>query len=270
MKYIKIITYAAFIIVHAEPPREIPHNLFDEFTLNKQIPVFSMYIDGTSPETEYQIDLPDNIKASFYSKEIIETNINMIKNKQTNYYGSTDTWLYKTFEKYPILGKDVAIIGSVAPWYESMILAYGGNPTTIEYNKIMTDDPRLNILTVDEFNQNPKKFDIVLSISSIEHDGLGRYGDPINPNGDLEFMTMAKQKLLKDNGHMILAMPVGKDCLYWNAHRVYGLLRLPLLLQGWEVVDTFGFEETELLFGELGNYGYQPIFYLSPNTECNK
>jgi len=27
-------------------------------------------------------------------------------------------------------------------------------------------------------------FDMVFSFSSIEHDGLGRYGDPLNPNGD--------------------------------------------------------------------------------------
>ena len=30
--------------------------------------------------------------------------------------------------------------------------------------------------------------DVGLSISSFEHDGLGRYGDPLNPNGDLETM----------------------------------------------------------------------------------
>ena len=30
------------------------------------------------------------------------------------------------------------------------------------------------------------KFDACVSISSYEHDGLGRYGDPLNPDGDLE------------------------------------------------------------------------------------
>jgi len=60
-----------------------------------------------------------------------------------------------------------------------------------------------------------------------------------------------------------LAVPVGKDCLYWNAHRVYGHLRLPLLLNGWNTIDTFCFTETEL-FGDLGKYWYQPVFYLTP------
>ena len=39
---------------------------------------------------------------------------------------------------------------------------------------------------------------------------------------------------------MILSVPVGKDEIMWNAGRVYGEKRLPLLLQGWTLVDSFG------------------------------
>ncbi len=31
-------------------------------------------------------------------------------------------------------------------------------------------------------------FDMALSISSFDHDGLGRYGDPLDPVGDLKAM----------------------------------------------------------------------------------
>jgi hypothetical protein len=258
-----LILCSFFTFVYSEPPRKIPSDLLNQFTMNGKIPVFDWYLDNTSPQPQFQVVLQDGNYASKYSKEMINGYVEKIKMKESFYYGETDIWLYQALEKYPIDGKEVAIVGSTLPWYESIVIAYGGRPTTIEYNKIVTDDDRLIPMTVTEFNQHPRKFDIILSISSIEHDGLGRYGDPVNPNADLEFMSMAKEKLLKEDGAMILAVPVGRDCLYWNANRVYGHLRLPLLLKGWNVTDSFGFKKSEF-FGKLGNYGYQPIFYLIP------
>jgi hypothetical protein len=38
-------------------------------------------------------------------------------------------------------------------------------------------------------------FDLVLSMSSFEHDGLGRYGDPLNPNGDIMAMRSTRRLL---------------------------------------------------------------------------
>ena len=34
-------------------------------------------------------------------------------------------------------------------------------------------------------------FDVALSISSFDHDGLGRYGDPLEPDNDLRAMRVA-------------------------------------------------------------------------------
>ncbi len=237
----------------ASPSRVIPDEFYDQFTLNGTIPIQYTYLDDS-----YAATTPKH-----YAKQEIDQCIGKIHRKACGHYGVTDTWLYQALEKYPIIGKEVAIVGSATPWYESVVIAYGGYPTTIEYNSIVTDDPRLTILTVDEYISHPKKFDVVLSISSIEHDGLGRYGDPINPNADLEFMKMAKNVLLKESGHMILAVPIGQDVMSWNAHRIYGPIRFPKLIQGWTIQDSFGFTEAEFN-GAFGNYGYQPIFYLAP------
>ena len=80
------------------------------------------------------------------------------------------------------------------------------------------------------------QFDVALSISSFDHDGLGRYGDPVDPKGDIKAMQEA-QALLKPGGLMFLTVPVGPDILVWNLHRRYGEHRLPLLLGGWEEVE---------------------------------
>jgi len=142
-------------------------------------------------------------------------------------------------------------------------IAFGGIPYTLEYNPLSTNDKRLHIMTPIELAKNPRKFDVILSVSSIEHDGLGRYGDPINPDGDIDFMSNAKDKLLKEGGHMFIAFPVGRDCLCWNAHRIYGPIRLRKLFQGWIVQDSFGFSTSDC-FKPLGEF-CQPVFCVIPS-----
>lgn len=41
-------------------------------------------------------------------------------------------------------------------------------------------------------------------------DGLGRYGDPIDPNGDLLALQQI-QCLLKPEGFLFLGIPIGQD-----------------------------------------------------------
>lgn len=242
----------------AEPIQTIPEALYDDFTLQGQIPVAYWYLNNSYPPTD----------PIFWSREQINDLIVQAKKKTQKYYGKTDEYLYAILDKYApaISGKSVAVLGSVTPWYESMILAYGGNPTTIEYNKILTNEPRINVMTVEEFRKNPRQFDLLISISSIEHDGLGRYGDPINPYGDFDAMNEMKG-MLNEGGMLILAVPVGIDLLVWNAHRIYGPLRLSLLFNGWKLIDSSGFSENDFAISQE-NYTpqahHQPVFVLSP------
>ena len=176
---------------------------------------------------------------NFYHQTTLNAMIEAIHNRITEHKGSyptTSAHLYECLKHFPIDRQEVAVMGSVTPWHEAFCLAYGGIPTTVEYNKISTDDSRLNLLTVEEFQKLPKKFDAVFSISSFEHDGLARYGDPLDPEGDLKAMKNVKDNILKPGGLLYLAVPVGKDTLWWNAHRVYGEKRWPLLIEGFEFV----------------------------------
>jgi len=69
----------------------------------------------------------------------------------------------------------------------------------------------------------PFKDESIESISCmhvIEHIGLGRYGDPINPNGDLKAIKELKRILAKD-GNLLFVVPIGNPKIMFNAHRVY-------------------------------------------------
>lgn len=56
-------------------------------------------------------------------------------------------------------------------------------------------------------------------LHTIEHFGLGRYGDQIDVNGHLKGIIQIKQ-LIAPGGNFYLSFPVGKEKTYFNAHRV--------------------------------------------------
>jgi hypothetical protein len=54
----------------------------------------------------------------------------------------------------------------------------------------------------------------------LEHIGLGRYGDKINPNGYIEAANEL-QRVLAPSCYFYFSTPVGKEKLYFDAHRVF-------------------------------------------------
>ena len=50
------------------------------------------------------------------------------------------------------------------------------------------------------------EFDAMVTFSSLEHSGLGRYGDPLNPWGDLIAMAQA-WCLLKPGARALVGVP---------------------------------------------------------------
>jgi len=66
---------------------------------------------------------------------------------------------------------------------------------------------------------------------------IGRYGVSIeNSDGDIEAMARLKF-LMTPSARMVMTIPVGVDKVYSPLHRIYGKIRLPLLLKGFEVLE---------------------------------
>lgn len=213
------------------------------------------YLDATYPSnypliyTEAEID---------HYIGIISHNLRLPSEQQDWFiYGTLDEWVCDAIKKYPVKQCSVVNMGSMTPWYESMLIYFGAKPTTIDYNAIKVRTDRMSFMTIAEWERDRPIFDIGFSISSFEHDGLGMYGDPLDPDGDLKAMRKMKERI-KSSGLRFLAVPTGKDKILFNNARVYGRHRLPLLLSGWEVVDTFGFHVDDI----DGNGSAQPLYIL--------
>ena len=109
--------------------------------------------------------------------------------------------------------------GSERPWIEVLLARHGAK-------QVVTD---------------LRSFDFAATFSSLEHSGLGRYGDSLNPYGDIE-AAVQTWCLLRPRGIFLLGLPAtdplaSRDELVWNAHRHYGPLILAKMFTGYEHVE---------------------------------
>jgi SAM-dependent methyltransferase len=81
--------------------------------------------------------------------------------------------------------------------------------------------------------------DSVQSLScmhTVEHIGLGRYGDPIDINGD-GIAIKELQRVVAPGGHLLFVTPVGKPKIMFNAHRIYSYNQIVTLFNKMELVE---------------------------------
>lgn len=64
--------------------------------------------------------------------------------------------------------------------------------------------------------------DSLSCLHALEHFGLGRYGDPIDPNGHLKGLKNISS-ILKSGGILYLSVPIGPERIEFNANRVFSI-----------------------------------------------
>ena len=82
--------------------------------------------------------------------------------------------------------------------------------------------------------------DSVSSLHAVEHFGLGRYGDTLDYNGHLQGLNNIHQ-MLKQGGKLYLSVPIGKQRIEFNAHRVFAVKYLIELIQDKYRIDSFSY-----------------------------
>lgn len=80
--------------------------------------------------------------------------------------------------------------------------------------------------------------DSLSCLHAIEHFGLGRYGDPLQPDGHLIAFSNL-HKMLRPSGKLYFSTPAGHQRIEFNAHRVFSLEYLCQMFQNRFQVDSF-------------------------------
>lgn len=94
-------------------------------------------------------------------------------------------------------------------------------------------------------------------LSVIEHIGLGRYGDPLDPDGDIKAVEEIKRVTTR-GGSILINLPLGQTpTICFNAHRIYSKEQILNMFQGFKLID-FLFINRDCQF---------PAYTSTPSTE---
>lgn len=257
--------------VAPRPPRwnEIVPALQRQFLCDGHVTLGHMYLDnrfGWLPPWRPQVNNPTwpDMVITRSQLESIEKDVLLRKHfhrpPSFGYLPQETEWFYQVCEGNDVEGwpgidfnrKTVCVIGSTWPAFEGFALAKGAAIVyLLEYHPTVSEDPRIIPLQPQKLSNEEKSrlngsFDLIISFSSNEHSGLGRYGDALQPDDDIKSLHEYRE-LLKPNGLLLLSVPIGLDRVVWNAHRIYGRHRLPKLLKGWKMLVQRGFSTSDFV-----------------------
>lgn len=203
------------------PLRRPPEVLLQQYLQNgTMIQKHGKYFDNSNSDNRTKIFKRSNIRQI------------MIQAPVAVGYGRGGYLLWHLLRKYrtQMRGKAGVVIGTQNPWIEVLLLRNGAaNVTTVDYQPMELRYPGLHFVSVDQLADlylqgHQPRFDFAVSFSSMEHSGLGRYGDPLNPWADMEAAAQV-WCLLREGGLFFLGLP-GSDHpvgeLHFNGRRSYG------------------------------------------------
>lgn len=91
----------------------------------------------------------------------------------------------------------------------------------------------------------PFDSDSVDSLSCLhvaEHIGLGRYGDPLDPDGTRK-AARELTRVLAPGGQLLFSVPVGRSRIEFNAHRIHSSREILEMFHGLLLVDYAGVDD---------------------------
>lgn len=136
------------------------------------------------------------------------------------HYFHQDLWAArKIFERGP--GRHVDI-GSRIDGFVAHVLVFMP-VTVIDIRPMNSSVPKLSFFRDDATKLAEIHSDSVESLSSLhaaEHFGLGRYSDSVDPSACFDFMN-ALQRVLAPGGRLYFSVPVGRQRVEFNAHRIF-------------------------------------------------
>ena len=126
----------------------------------------------------------------------------------------------KIFETNPGIHVDV---GSRVDGFVAHVASFR-EIEVFDVRQITTQVPGITFKQVDLMSSGsdlPENYcDSVSCLHAVEHFGLGRYGDPVNPRGHEQGISNMG-KMLKSGGCLYLATPIGVERVEFNANRVF-------------------------------------------------
>lgn len=181
------------------------------------------------------------VNESFFAKDLVKyREMNTRKNMEAN----DDNLWPVIFDKYHEAGKmgnyfwqdlwaaklvfDSGVkrhfdIGSRIDGFIAHLLAMNIDVTLIDIRKFPSEVEGLHTIVDDATSLQQvdnESIDSMSALCSLEHFGLGRYGDPIDPEACFKCFKEI-QKKIKVGGRLYISLPIGAERVEFNAHRIF-------------------------------------------------
>jgi hypothetical protein len=92
--------------------------------------------------------------------------------------------------------------------------------------------------------------DSLSSLHAAEHFGLGRYGDKVAPDACFDFMR-SMNRVLAPNGRLYFSVPVGRERVEFNAHRVFAPTTVLEVFAGLRLVSFSAVKDDGALYVDV-------------------
>jgi Caenorhabditis protein of unknown function, DUF268 len=154
----------------------------------------------------------------------------------SGHYFHQDLWAArKIYESQPLRHID---IGSRLDGFVAHVLTFMP-VTVVDIRPIVTNVVGLAYLRDDMTSLSSFEPSSVSSLSclhAIEHVGLGRYGDEIDPEGPRKAAD-SMIRILQPSGKLYLGIPIGRERTVFNAHRVFSPSSVCRLFEALKLTD---------------------------------
>ena len=138
-----------------------------------------------------------------------------------NDYFWQDLWAARLVRKSGV--KKHLDIGSSIDGFIAHLLSMDIDVTVIDIREFPGEVENMHTIVDDAtyLRQIPdESVESMSALCSLEHFGLGRYGDPIDPEACFKCFA-AIQKKMKRGGKLYISVPVGSERVEFNAHRIF-------------------------------------------------
>ena len=142
------------------------------------------------------------------------------------------------------IGSDVRIINVLSAFIPVHFLDY--RPLKVRLSGLSCEADNLLGLS-----RGDRSIDSLSCLHVIEHVGLGRYGDPIDPEGSRK-AAAELVRVLAPKGRLYVSVPVGRERVCFNAHRVFAPDAVPRLFSGL-CLDSFSFVDDSGIYHEMAS-----------------
>jgi hypothetical protein len=205
----------------------------------------------------------------------------------------SDPKVRRTLMLSPMLGEQLEQAGTISDDYFALDLWAAQTTKTLEVSQHLDVGSRLDgyvahvltfssldVLDIRDLNSNVRglnfvkgdgrflneiednSYDLVSSLHAIEHFGLGRYGDPIDPLGYLKAVR-SFVRVTRNQGHLLLGFPAGSGEVLFNAQRLLSLEEIISEVPGRVItlIRTVGDGSTEEITESFKDYACVGILF---------